>query len=74
MWVTKYVSVGSLVGAVLAPFAAAALALFDLVPAATVGLAAAAGVLIVLRHADNIDRLRRGTERRLGQREPAGGP
>jgi glycerol-3-phosphate acyltransferase PlsY len=74
VWGTKYVSLGSMVGAVLAPFVAAALALVDLAPAATVALAAAAGVLIVLRHADNIDRLRRGTERRLGQRESAGPP
>jgi glycerol-3-phosphate acyltransferase PlsY len=70
--VTRYVSLGSIVGAVLAPVVAAALAVAGLVPAASVGLAAAAGVLIVLRHIDNLDRLRRGTERRLGQREPVG--
>jgi acyl phosphate:glycerol-3-phosphate acyltransferase len=71
VWATRYVSLGSLTGAVLAPLVAGGLALADLVPAASVALAAAAGVLIVLRHSDNIDRLRHGTERRLGQREPA---
>ena len=74
VWVTKYVSLGSLTGAVLAPLVAVGLALLDLVPAASVALAAAAGVLIVVRHADNIDRLRHGTERRLGQRESADSP
>jgi glycerol-3-phosphate acyltransferase PlsY len=70
--VTRYVSLGSIVGAVLAPAVAAVLSVVGLAPAASVGLAAAAGVLIVLRHLDNLDRLRRGTERRLGQREPVG--
>jgi glycerol-3-phosphate acyltransferase PlsY len=74
VWVTRYVSLASLVGAVLAPFVAVTLALLDAAPAPAVALAAAAGVLIVVRHADNIDRLRRGTERRLGQRESAGRP
>jgi acyl phosphate:glycerol-3-phosphate acyltransferase len=70
--ITKYVSLGSLTGAVLAPVVAGVLALAGLAPDASVALAAAAGVLIVVRHADNVDRLRRGTERRLGQRESAG--
>ncbi|MDQ2673441.1 MAG: glycerol-3-phosphate 1-O-acyltransferase PlsY [Chloroflexota bacterium] len=74
VWITKYVSLGSLTGALLAPVVAVGLALVDLAPSASVALAAGAGVLIVLRHADNIDRLRHGTERRLGQREPAGRP
>lgn len=71
---TRYVSLGSIVGAVLAPMVAVVLALAGVAPAVSVWLAAAAGVLIVLRHADNIDRLRRGTERRLGQHESAGPP
>jgi glycerol-3-phosphate acyltransferase PlsY len=70
--ITKYVSLGSLTGAVLAPVVAGVLALAGFAPEASVAMAAAACVLIVVRHADNVDRLRRGTERRLGQRESAG--
>jgi glycerol-3-phosphate acyltransferase PlsY len=38
-----------------------------------VGYAAAAAVLITLAHADNIERLRTGTERRLGAKEAVRG-
>ena len=72
IWRTRYVSLGSIVGAIASPFVAAILALVGLAPLAAVGLATAAAVLITARHADNISRLRAGTERRLGQREPAG--
>jgi glycerol-3-phosphate acyltransferase PlsY len=34
--------------------------------------AIAGGLLVVFAHADNIGRLRSGTERRIGQREVAG--
>jgi glycerol-3-phosphate acyltransferase PlsY len=72
VWATRYVSLASIVGAVLAPIVTGSLALAGLASREAVGLAVAAALLIVIRHADNIDRLRRGTERRLGQREPAG--
>jgi glycerol-3-phosphate acyltransferase PlsY len=39
------------------------------VPLAAVGYAAATSVLVVASHADNIGRLRAGTERRLGEKE-----
>jgi glycerol-3-phosphate acyltransferase PlsY len=68
---TRYVSLASIVGAVLAPIATGSLALAGLASREAVGLAVAAALIIVIRHADNIDRLRRGTERRLGQSEPA---
>ena len=71
LWATRYVSLASIVGAVLAPIATGSLALAGLASREAVGLAVAAALIIVIRHADNIDRLRRGTERRLGQSEPA---
>ena len=72
VWATRYVSLASIAGAVVAPIAAGLLSLVNLASREAVGLAVVAALLIVIRHADNIDRLRRGTERRLGQREPAG--
>ena len=72
VWITRYVSLASIVGAFLAPVVTGGLALAGMASREAVGLAVAAALLIVVRHADNIDRLRRGTERRLGQREPAG--
>ena len=72
VWATRYVSLASITAAVLAPIATGLLTLAGLASREAVGLAVVAALLIVVRHADNIDRLRRGTERRLGQREPAG--
>jgi len=72
VWITRYVSLASIVGAILTPVVTGSLALAGVASREAVGLAVAAALVIVVRHADNIDRLRRGTERRLGQREPAG--
>ncbi len=58
---TRYVSVGSLLGAIA--LAIAALALGE--PAAIVASAGAAATLIIWRHRENIARLRRGTELRV---------
>jgi glycerol-3-phosphate acyltransferase PlsY len=64
IWVTRYISVGSMTAAVtLAVTAAAA----DVSPAVAVG-AAVAAVIIVHRHRGNLARLLAGTERRVGQR------
>ena len=71
-WATRYVSLASIIGAIVAPIATGSLALAGLASREAVALSVAAALLIVVRHADNIDRLRRGTERRLGQSEPAG--
>ena len=63
-WLTRYISVGSVTGAVtLAVTAAAADA-----PAAVVVGAAAAAVIVVHRHRGNLARLLAGTERRVGER------
>lgn len=66
---TRYVSVGSLAGATVVPFAAWFLRvpLWD-VPeerALVVGLAGAAAALIWWRHRENLGRLRRGEEKRI---------
>jgi glycerol-3-phosphate acyltransferase PlsY len=62
VWITKYVSLGSVVASVvLPPFAYATGS-----PAPVVGAAAAASALVVFRHRSNIARLANGTERRIG--------
>lgn len=71
IWRTRYVSLGSIVGAIASPLVATLLAAAGWAPMAAIALALATAVLITVRHIDNISRLRAGTERRLGQREPA---
>lgn len=73
IWRSKYVSLGSITGALLAPVATAVLAATGTGTIAAVGYAAAAAILITLAHADNIERLRNGTERRLGAKEAVRG-
>ncbi|MDE2836956.1 MAG: glycerol-3-phosphate 1-O-acyltransferase PlsY [Chloroflexota bacterium] len=69
---TRYVSLGSVLGvaAVFAGFVVAAVA-YDL-PAAHMVFALITGPLIIGMHRDNIVRLLRGTERRIGQRDEEG--
>ena len=73
IWRWRYVSLGSITGALLAPVATAALAVAGAGTIAAVGYAAGAAVLITVAHADNIERLRNGTERRLGTKEAVRG-
>ena len=64
VWLTKYISLGSVVASVaLPPIAYAAGS-----PAPIVSVASAAASLIVFRHRANLTRMRMGTERRLGAR------
>jgi glycerol-3-phosphate acyltransferase PlsY len=64
IWLTKYVSLGSMLATVaLAPIAYAVGT-----PAPVVAVASAASAIIVFRHRSNLARLRTGTERRLGAR------
>jgi len=69
IWLTRYVSLGSLVAAVMAPVVTAGLAAAGAVEWAAAAYAVACGALIVIAHGDNVARLRAGTERRLGERE-----
>ncbi|NLM28030.1 MAG: glycerol-3-phosphate 1-O-acyltransferase PlsY [Clostridiaceae bacterium] len=58
---TRYVSLGSMVGAVFWPI----VSLFYNLPALVVAVAVLMSVLIVIRHKDNIKRLFDGTEKKL---------
>ena len=69
MWRSRYVSLGSVVGAVLMVIVVAALVVAHLAAPPHLAFAGAAACLVVVAHRDNIARLRAGTERRLG--EPA---
>src|SRR6185503_3497989 len=64
VWITRYVSVGSLAGA--ATLVAAA-GISDLPSAVGIG-AGIAALIILHRHRGNLARLVNGTERRVGQR------
>lgn len=64
VWVTRYVSLGSVIASVALPVLAIALG-----SAAPVVLSAGvAAFLVIFRHRSNLGRLRSGTERRLGVR------
>jgi glycerol-3-phosphate acyltransferase PlsY len=61
---TRYVSLGSMIALVLLPPAAG---LLSHAPRAVVVAAAATAVLVVFKHVDNLKRLARGEERKLGR-------
>lgn len=67
VWRTRYVSLGSIGAAVGLPLAAAVAYSLDIGGLHAVVAAALVGAIVVLAHADNIGRLRAGTERRLGE-------
>jgi glycerol-3-phosphate acyltransferase PlsY len=69
VWRTRFVSLGSLTAAALAIGLTAAFAMTGVGSTAAVGYAVAGGALVWASHRDNIDRLRAGTERRIGERE-----
>jgi acyl phosphate:glycerol-3-phosphate acyltransferase len=64
---TRYVSLGSVVAALSAPFIFLILLLADLAPAEYVLFGVVAAAIVILKHRGNIERLRAGTERRLGR-------
>ena len=69
MWRSRYVSLGSVTGALLAPVVTFVLWLAGAASVPAIVYALAAGILVTAAHADNIARLRAGTERKIGQRE-----
>ncbi len=71
IWRSRYVSLGSIVGAIAAPIITALLAVIGAATIPAIGYALASGLLVTAAHADNIGRLRAGTERRIGQKEAA---
>ena len=64
VWITRYVSLGSVAASLALPPAA----WLTGASAAVVTSASAIAVLILFRHRGNLRRLRAGTERRMGQR------
>jgi acyl phosphate:glycerol-3-phosphate acyltransferase len=66
VWRTRYVSLGSVAAAVTLPLATAVLYALERVGIEVVVAAVLIGALVIAAHADNIERLRAGTERRLG--------
>jgi len=68
VWLTRYVSLGSLTAAIAGPVITAMLAAMGVVGWAAAAYTLVAGLLIVIAHRDNLARLRAGTERRLGER------
>lgn len=72
IWRSRYVSLGSVVGAIAAPMITVLLTVIGAASIPAVGYALASGMLVTVAHADNIGRLRAGTERRIGQKEAAG--
>ena len=69
IWRSRYVSLGSIVGALLAPIVTAGWVLLGQANVPAVAYALASGLLVTAAHADNIGRLRAGTERKIGQKE-----
>jgi len=66
--VTRYVSLASVMGGISAPLVVAGLWATERASLADVAYAAVVGLLVVVAHADNLARLRAGTERRIGSR------
>jgi acyl phosphate:glycerol-3-phosphate acyltransferase len=69
IWRSRYVSLGSIVGALLAPIVTAGWVMLGQANVPAVAYALASGLLVTAAHADNIGRLRAGTERKIGQKE-----
>jgi acyl phosphate:glycerol-3-phosphate acyltransferase len=74
VWRTRYVSLGSIAAALTTAAVVAVLVWGTAIDAPVLVAAVAIVAVIVVSHADNIERLRSGTERRLGEHEaPSGG-
>jgi acyl phosphate:glycerol-3-phosphate acyltransferase len=73
IWRSRYVSLGSITGALLAPVVTVAFALAGVVGVPAIVYALVSGLLVTAAHADNIGRLRAGTERKIGRKEAVPG-
>jgi glycerol-3-phosphate acyltransferase PlsY len=69
IWRSRYVSLGSVSGAVVSPIVVGLMAVAGWSNVQAFVYALIAGVLVTTSHADNIGRLRAGTERKIGQKE-----
>lgn len=71
VWRTRYVSLGSILTAIIGPATAVVLSFFGIVSGWWAAAIVVIGVIIVFQHRSNIDRLLKGTERKFGQKESA---
>jgi acyl phosphate:glycerol-3-phosphate acyltransferase len=69
IWRTRYVSLGSITGGLMAPVITTGLWFGGAAGVPAIAYALASGLLVTAAHADNIARLRAGTERRVGEKE-----
>jgi glycerol-3-phosphate acyltransferase PlsY len=69
---TRYVSLGSICGCAMALLGGLAAYALGYLPAELLPYVILTPLFVIAAHSDNIERLRAGTERRLGQREAAG--
>lgn len=69
IWRSRYVSLGSVTGGLSAPVITVVLWALGAATLPAIAYAAASGLLVTVAHADNIARLRAGTERKIGQKE-----
>jgi glycerol-3-phosphate acyltransferase PlsY len=67
VWRSRFVSLGSVVGALLAPLVTAALVPLEQATWAAVAMGVGGAGLVTIAHRDNIARLRAGIERRIGR-------
>ncbi|MGI8914151.1 MAG: glycerol-3-phosphate 1-O-acyltransferase PlsY [Chloroflexota bacterium] len=67
---SRFVSLGSLVGVVIAALAILTFVAIGQEPRPYAAFAIIGATVIILQHRDNIERLRAGTERKLGQHVP----
>jgi glycerol-3-phosphate acyltransferase PlsY len=65
--ITRYVSLGSVIGAAVVPIVELALFLLHLAPLPYLLFTIVGAIYIIALHRDNIERLLNGTERKLGQ-------
>lgn len=66
VWRTRYVSLGSVLGALTVAAVTAILQAIGMVDLAATAAAVLIAAVVVAAHADNIERLRAGTERKIG--------
>lgn len=66
IWRWRYVSLGSISGALLTPVVVGLMAVAHLASVQAFAYSVGAGLLVTASHADNIGRLRAGTERKIG--------
>jgi glycerol-3-phosphate acyltransferase PlsY len=67
VWRSRFVSLGSVVGALLAPLVTTALVPLGQATWAAVAMGVGGAGMVTIAHRDNIARLRAGTERRIGR-------